>query len=43
VVARDCIGAVCGTGIYARGGLFKDVMNAFILGRSIKKYKSRVE
>ena len=41
-MARDYISAAYGAGVYTRGSLFKGVVNAFILGRSTKKYKSRV-
>ena len=42
-MVRNSINAAYGAGVYARGGLFKGVVNTFTPGRSIKKYKPRVE
>lgn len=33
-MARDCVGAASGAGVYAGGGSFEGVVNAFMPGRS---------
>ena len=42
-MVRDYISTAYGIGVYTRGGLFKGIVNAFILGQSIKKYKPKAE